>query len=86
MGLGLIDRLWSDRTVRAILVIGPSSVFVDRDGTLQAVLEGFRDEVHLLQLMDRLVVRPPSGMADLRLRDGSNGVVIFPPVAPTGRS
>ena len=35
VGLGLIDRLWSDRTVRAILVNGLSSVFVDRDGTLQ---------------------------------------------------
>jgi type IV secretory pathway ATPase VirB11/archaellum biosynthesis ATPase len=84
VGLGLIDRLWSDRTVGAILVNGPSSVFVERDGTLQAVPEGFRDEAHLLELMDRLVGRPPGGMADLRLRDGSNGVVIFPPVAPSG--
>jgi pilus assembly protein CpaF len=70
--------------VRAILVNGPSSVVVDRDGTLHAVPEGFRDETHLLELMHRLVGRPASGMADLRLRDGSNGVVIFPPVAPTG--
>lgn len=84
VGLGLIDRLWSDLTVRAILVNGPSSVFVDRDGTLQAVAEGFRDEAHLLELLDRLVARPASGVADLRLRDGSSGVVIFPPVAPTG--
>jgi type IV secretory pathway ATPase VirB11/archaellum biosynthesis ATPase len=84
VGLGLIDRLWSDPTVRAILINGPSSVFVDRDGTLQAVPESFRDGAHLLELMDRLVARPASGIADLRLRDGSNGVVIFPPVAPAG--
>jgi pilus assembly protein CpaF len=73
-----------EKTVRAILINGPSSVFVDRDGALQAVPESFRDEAHLLELMDRLIVRPNSGVADLRLRDGSHGVVIFPPVAPTG--
>jgi len=84
VGLGLIDRLWSDQTVRAILINGPSSVFVDRDGMLQAVPESFRDEAHLLELIDRLVVRSASGIADLHLRDGSNGVVIFPPVAPAG--
>jgi Flp pilus assembly CpaF family ATPase len=84
VGLGLIDRLWSDCTVRAIFINGPSSVFVDRDGALQAVAEGFRDEAHLLELLNRLVVRPASGVADLRLRDGSSGVVIFPPVAPAG--
>lgn len=84
VGLGLIDRLWSDRTVSAILINGPSSVFVERDGTLQAVPEGFRDRAHLLQLMERLAGRPSSGVADLRLRDGSTGVVIFPPVAPEG--
>ena len=84
VGLGLIDRLWSDRTVCAILINGQSSVFVDRDGTLQAVPEAFRDEAHLAELMERLAGRPASGMADLRLRDGSNGVVIFPPLAPSG--
>jgi pilus assembly protein CpaF len=83
VGLGLIDRPWFYRTVSAILINGPSSVFVDRDGTLQAVPEGFRDETHL-ELVSRLIARSASGMADLRLRDGSNGVVIFPPVAPTG--
>jgi pilus assembly protein CpaF len=84
VGLGLIDRLWSDRTVCAILINGPSSVFVEREGVLQAVPEGFRDQGHLLELMDRLVTRPASGIAGLRLRDGSNGAVIFPPVAPAG--
>jgi pilus assembly protein CpaF len=84
VGLGLIDRLWSDRTVCAILINGPSSVLVEREGVLQAVPEGFRNQRHLLELMDRLVTRPASGIAGLRLRDGSNGVVIFPPVAPAG--
>lgn len=84
VGLGLVDRLWADRSVRAIFVNGPQSVFVDRDGTLQAVAEGFRDESHLVELVSRLVGRPASGMADFQLRDGSSGFVIFPPVAPAG--
>ncbi|MCW5737057.1 MAG: CpaF family protein [Enhydrobacter sp.] len=84
IGLGLIDRLWADPTVSAILVHGPSSVFVERDGTLQGITEGFRDRAHLLEQMERLAGRPASGVADLRLRDGSTGVVIFPPVAPEG--
>jgi type IV secretory pathway ATPase VirB11/archaellum biosynthesis ATPase len=82
--LGLIDRLWSDRTVRAIFINGPRSVSVERDGTLHAVGEAFRDEAQLMELMTRLVGRPASGMADFQLRDGSTGFVIFPPVAPAG--
>jgi pilus assembly protein CpaF len=83
-GLGPIDRLWSDPTVRAVFVNGPKSVFVERDGAQHAVPEVFRDEAHLLELVTRLVGRPESGMADFRLRDGSTGFVIFPPAAPSG--
>jgi pilus assembly protein CpaF len=83
-GLGLIDRLWADRTVRAIFVNGPSSIIVDRDGTLETVSEGFRDQAHLVELVSRLVGLPAGGMADFRLRDGTSGFVIFPPVAPAG--
>jgi Flp pilus assembly CpaF family ATPase len=84
IGLGLIDRLWADRSVRAIFVNGPQSIFVDRDGALQPIHEAFRDEAHLLELVTRLVGRPASGVADFQLRDGSSGFVIFPPVAPNG--
>ncbi|CAN5250484.1 hypothetical protein BH10PSE6_BH10PSE6_06510 [soil metagenome] len=83
-GLGLIDRLWSDRAVRAIFVNGPASIVVDRDGTLETVSERFRDQAHLVELVSRLVGLPAAGMADFRLRDGSSGFVIFPPVAPDG--
>jgi len=82
--VGPIDRLWSDPAVRAIFVNGPRSVSVERDGTLQATGETFRDEAHLIESVTRLVGRPESGMADFRLRDGSTGFVIFPPAAPTG--
>jgi hypothetical protein len=48
-------------------------VFVDRDGTLQAVRERFRDESHLMALMERLPGRPASGMTDVRLRTVRTG-------------
>jgi pilus assembly protein CpaF len=84
IGLGLIDRLWADRSVRAVYVNGPTSVFVEREGTLQPVGEGFRDQAHLLELVTRLVGQPDNGMADFTLRDGTSGFVVFPPVAPHG--
>jgi pilus assembly protein CpaF len=84
LGLGLIDRLWADRTVRAVFVNGPKLVFVERDGLLEPAGEVFRDEAHLVALLGRLVARPASGVAEFTLRDGSTGAVIFPPAAPTG--
>ena len=84
VGLGLIDRLWADRTVRAIFVNGPKAVFVERNGLVEAAGEVFRDEAHLVALLGRLVARPASGVAEFTLRDGSVGTVIFPPAAPMG--
>jgi pilus assembly protein CpaF len=82
--LGLIDRLWSDRSIQAIFVNGAQSVFIERGGALHAVKEVFRDEAHLSELVARLVGRPESGMADFQLRDGATGFVILPPHAPSG--
>jgi pilus assembly protein CpaF len=82
--LGLIERLWSDRSVQAIFVNGPQSVFIERGGTLHAVKEVFRDGAHLGELVERLVGRPESGMADFQLRDGTTGFVVLPPLAPSG--
>jgi len=82
VGLGLLDRLWADRTVRAIFVNGPKAVFVERAGVVAPAGEVFRDEAHLLMLLARVVARPPSGVAEFTLRDGGIGVVVFPPAAP----
>jgi type IV secretory pathway ATPase VirB11/archaellum biosynthesis ATPase len=84
VGLGLIDRLWADRTVRAVFVNGPKAVFVERNGLIEAATEVFRDEAHLVALLGRLVARPASGVAEVTLRDGGVGAVIFPPAAPMG--
>src|SRR5260370_20399092 len=84
VGLGLIDRLWADRTVRAIFVNGPKTVFVERDGVVEPAGEVFRDGAHLALLLARVVTRPASGVAEFTLRDGGIGVVGFPPAAPAG--
>jgi pilus assembly protein CpaF len=84
VGLGLIDRLWADRTVRAVFVNGPKAVFVERRGVVGAADEVFRDEAHVATLLGRLVARPASGVAEFTLRDGGVGAVIFPPAAPMG--
>jgi Flp pilus assembly CpaF family ATPase len=82
--MGLIDRLWADRSIQAIFVNGVQSVFIERGGALHAVKEVFRDEAHLNELAARLVGRLDSGMTDFQLRDGTTGFVILPPHAPSG--
>jgi len=84
LGLGLIDRLWADRTVRAVFVNGPKAVFIERNGLIESAPEVFRDEAHLAALLGRLVSRPSTGVAEFTLRDGGTGAVIFPPAAPMG--
>ena len=84
-GLGLVDRLWADHTVRAVFVNGPKAVFVEReDGDLTPAAETFRDQEHLLELVNRLAEKPANAVAEVQLRDGATGTVIFPPAAPEG--
>lgn len=83
-GLGLIDRLWADRSIRAVFVDGPDSVHVERDGGREPAPETFRSEAHLLDLARRLARPLSSGVVEFQLRDGGNGLVIFPPAAPAG--
>jgi pilus assembly protein CpaF len=83
-GLGLIDRLWADRSVRAVVVNRPDAVFVERNGALEPAPEQFRDREHLLDIVARLTRLPPSGIAEFRLRDGSEGMLVVPPAAPSG--
>jgi type IV secretory pathway ATPase VirB11/archaellum biosynthesis ATPase len=83
-GLGLIDRLWADRSIQAVVVNGPDAVFVERDGVLVPAPERFRDRAHLLGVVSRLARAAPSCIADFRLRDGSEGTLVMPPAAPSG--
>jgi Flp pilus assembly CpaF family ATPase len=83
-GLGPLDRIWADRTIRAVFVDGPAAIHVERDGVLERSPERFRDPAHLAELVGRLVPRPSSDAVLFRLRDGGEGMVIFPPAAPAG--
>jgi pilus assembly protein CpaF len=83
-GLGLIDRLWADRSVRTIVINGATAVYVERNGVLAPAPEQFRDREHLLDFVARLARPTSSGIADFRLRDGSEGTLVMPPAAPSG--
>lgn len=83
-GLGPIDRLWADPSVHAVFVNGPQSVQVERDGVMEATAEQFRDQAHLEDIARRLAPQPVAGAAAVALRDGGEGVVLFPPAAPDG--
>ncbi len=83
-GLGLLDRLWADRSIRAVYVDGPDQVHVERNGVREPAPETFRDAAHLLDIARRLARPASSGVVDVQLRDGGSGLVIFPPGAPGG--
>lgn len=81
--LGPIERLWADRSIRAVFVNGPDTLYVERDGVIEPSQERFRDRAHLEEIVGRLAKREAS-MVAISFRDGSDGVVLFPPAAPAG--
>ena len=56
-GMGPLDRIWADRSVRAVFVNGPAAIYVERKGVLEPSPERFRDQAHLAELVGRLVRR-----------------------------
>ncbi|WP_028319518.1 CpaF family protein [Desulfobulbus elongatus] len=90
LGLGPIEPLIQDETVQDILVNGFNQVFVERQGMLEHTDIQFRDNDHLMQIVDRIVagvgrrVDESSPMVDARLPDGSRVNVIIPPLALDG--
>ena len=83
-GLGPLDALWADRSIRSILVTAADSLQVERDGVLAMASEGFRDRAHLDEIVDRLAGRSTAPALTIDLRDGGEAVVLRPPVAPEG--
>ncbi len=89
-GLGPIEPLTRDQTVSDILVNGPKSVYVERRGRLEKTSVTFRDNSHLLTIIDRIVSRvgrrvdESQPMVDARLADGSRVNAIIPPLAIDG--
>ncbi|HEV3084830.1 MAG TPA: CpaF family protein [Gemmataceae bacterium] len=91
-GFGPLEVLLKDPTISDILVNGPYKVYVERRGKLEKTDVKFRDNEHLLQIIDRIVskvgrrVDETSPMVDARLPDGSRVNAIIPPLALDGCS
>jgi pilus assembly protein CpaF len=91
-GLGPLEPLLRDPKISDILVNDKDHVFIEKGGLLQRVNTSFRDDRHLLQIIDRIVSRvgrrvdESSPMVDARLADGSRVNAIIPPLALDGPS
>ena len=89
-GLGPLEPLLQDPTISDILVNTHSSVFIERAGLLEATNVVFKDDSHLMHIIDKIVsavgrrVDESSPMVDARLPDGSRVNVIIPPLAVDG--
>ncbi|MCE8513231.1 CpaF family protein [Ruegeria pomeroyi] len=89
-GLGPLETLLQDDTVNDILVNGPQQIFVERSGKLQLTDITFKDERHLLRIIDKIVsavgrrVDESNPYVDARLADGSRFNAMVPPIAVDG--
>jgi pilus assembly protein CpaF len=89
-GLGPIEPLLKDPEVSDVLVNNARQVYVERFGRLEPTTVIFRDEQHLLHIIDRIVTRvgrridESSPMVDARLADGSRVNAVIPPLALDG--
>ena len=90
LGLGPLEPLLKDATITDILVNGHDNVFVERYGTIEASPVRFKDEKHLLRIIQKIVsavgrrVDESAPMVDARLADGSRVNAVVPPLALDG--
>ena len=89
-GLGPLEPLLNDTTISDILVNTFNSVYIERRGKLEKTNVVFKDNKHLMHIIDKVVsavgrrVDESSPMVDARLKDGSRVNVIIPPLAVDG--
>jgi len=87
-GLGPIEPLLRDANVSEVMVNAPDEVYYEQDGVIHESDITFRDEAHVMRVIDRIVNRlgrhvdEASPMVDARLEDGSRVNVILPPLIP----
>ena len=92
LGFGPLEPLLKDPTVSEIMVNGPKKIYVERRGKIEKSETIFRDNDHLLQIIDRIVskvgrrVDETSPLCDARLPDGSRVNAVIPPIALDGAS
>src|SRR5262249_7453154 len=86
-GLGPLEALLSDPTVSDILVNRADQIYIERNGRLELTDTVFRDNRHVLQIIERIVssvgrrIDESSPMVDARLQDGSRVNAIIAPLA-----
>jgi pilus assembly protein CpaF len=89
-GLGPLETLLADESISDILVNTASRVYIERRGVLELSKVRFRNEEHLMSIINRIVGRAgrrideSSPMVDARLPDGSRVNAIIPPLAIDG--
>ena len=89
-GLGPLEPLLQDSTISDILVTTPRLVYVERAGKLYRTPVEFKDDAHLLRIIEKIVSRvgrridESSPLVDARLPDGSRVNAVIPPVAVDG--
>jgi pilus assembly protein CpaF len=89
-GLGPLEMLLKDPTISDILINGPKSVYCERRGKVEKTNVVFRDNKHLMQIIDRIIskvgrrVDETCPMVDARMSDGSRFNAIIPPLALDG--
>lgn len=89
-GFGPINPLLQDEDVTEVMVNGPNQVYVERNGKIELSYVQFRDDEHVMQIVDKIVspigrrVDESSPMVDARLPDGSRVNVIIPPLSLKG--
>jgi pilus assembly protein CpaF len=92
VGLGPIEPLLKDESINDILINGPYQVYVERRGELELTPIHFRDNDHLLRIVQRIVagvgrrIDESQPMVDARLPDGSRVNAAIPPIAIDGCS
>ncbi len=90
LGLGPIEPLLADESVADILINGHKSVYVERRGVLESTAVRFKDEDHLLRVINKIVsavgrrVDESTPMVDARLKDGSRVNVAIRPISVDG--
>ena len=89
-GLGPLEQLLKDRDISDILVNRHDQIYIERNGRLEETTIVFRDDRHLMQIIERIVssvgrrIDESSPMVDARLHDGSRVNAIIPPLALDG--
>lgn len=90
LGLGPIEPLLKDESISEVMINGPQKVYVERKGKLLLTPVRFRDDQHLMHIVERIVaplgrrIDESSPLVDARLTDGSRVNIIIPPLSLIG--